>query len=164
MLCWTAAESVYPATLSTDTVMYERPATTSITTQGSWGAIDEVLRKRIDRAVGESARFRRVLMIEGRPPQRPVLVVVLERGNLPGDEDLRRRFTLTPRESEVARLMADRLSNGEIAHRLGISVNTARTHGERVLRKLAIHTRNDVRTALLEPEHLPGRRPARSVA
>lgn len=112
-------------------------------------------------------------MIEGRAPQRPVMVVVLERRSppgdedlrrLPGDEDLRRRFRLTPRESEVARLMADRLSNGEIARRLGISVNTARTHGERVLRKLAIHTRNDVRTALLEPEQPSGRRYARGVA
>jgi DNA-binding CsgD family transcriptional regulator len=151
-------------TLTTDTVMYEHPATASTTTPGSWGEIDEVLRKRIDTAVGGSARFRRVLMLEGRALERPVMVVVVERPGLPDDEVLRRRFRLTPRESEVARLMADRLSNAEIGRRLGITVNTARTHGERVLRKLGIHTRNHVRTALLAPEHAPGRRHVRGVA
>lgn len=103
-------------------------------------------------------------MIEGRALHRPIMVVVVERHGLPGDQDLRRRFSLTPRESEVARLMADRMSNGEIGRKLGISVNTARTHGERVLRKLAIHTRNDVRTTLLDPEYAPASRHARDVA
>jgi DNA-binding CsgD family transcriptional regulator len=103
-------------------------------------------------------------MIEDHAPKRPIVVVVVERHALPEDEDLRRRFGLTPRESEVARLLADRLSNEEIARRLGISLNTARSHCESVLRKLAIHTRNGVRTALLDPGYAPARRHRRSVA
>lgn len=144
--------------------MYESPAISSTTAPATPGEIDEVLWERIDTVVGGSVRFRRAVMLEGRALQRPIMVVVVERHSLPGDEDLRRRFRLTPRESEVARLMAERLSNGEIAHRLGISVNTARTHGERVLRKLAIHTRNDVRTAILDPGNAPEHQHARDVA
>ncbi len=55
---------------------------------------------------------------------------------------------LTPREAEVARLMADRLSHVEIAEQLRIRPNTARRHSERVLLKLGINRRQDVAKAL----------------
>jgi DNA-binding NarL/FixJ family response regulator len=49
--------------------------------------------------------------------------------------------TLTPREREVLRLLADGLDNEGIATRLSLSPNTVRTHVGRILRKLGIHTR-----------------------
>lgn len=43
---------------------------------------------------------------------------------------------VTPRETEVLRLMADGLANKEIAARLGITSHTAKFHVESLLRKL----------------------------
>lgn len=51
---------------------------------------------------------------------------------------------LTKRESEVAELVADGLSNPEIAARLVVSVRTAQGHVENILRKLGFHKRQMV--------------------
>jgi DNA-binding CsgD family transcriptional regulator len=48
---------------------------------------------------------------------------------------------MTPREAEVASLLADGLSNTAVARRLGISPHTARHHTQRVLGKLGVHSR-----------------------
>ncbi len=50
---------------------------------------------------------------------------------------------LTPREAEVLRLIAAGESNAEIAHRLGISVNTVERHAVNVYRKLDARGRAD---------------------
>jgi two-component system nitrate/nitrite response regulator NarL len=47
---------------------------------------------------------------------------------------------LSDREREVLVLIADGLSNKEVADRLCIGVRTAETHRERLMRKLNIHT------------------------
>ena len=47
---------------------------------------------------------------------------------------------LTKREREVLSLIAEGLSNKEIANNFGVSVRTVETHRERIMRKLAIHS------------------------
>ena len=65
-----------------------------------------------------------------------------------GESALAARFGLTRQESRVAVMLADQLSNREVAERLGVSVHTARHHTERVLAKLHVHSRHDVRKAI----------------
>ena len=60
------------------------------------------------------------------------------------DDTLRSEFSLTAREIEVARLMAEGLSNSEIAERLGVRFFTARNHVERTLSKLGVASRHRV--------------------
>jgi DNA-binding CsgD family transcriptional regulator len=50
-------------------------------------------------------------------------------------------YGMTPRESEVAALLAEGLSNNAVAKRLGISPHTARHHTQHVLGKLGVHSR-----------------------
>lgn len=57
------------------------------------------------------------------------------------DETLAERYGLTPRQSAVARLLTQGLSNEEVADQLGISRFTARNHTEQVLAKIGAPTR-----------------------
>jgi DNA-binding CsgD family transcriptional regulator len=52
-----------------------------------------------------------------------------------------KRYHLTPRELDVARLLNGGESNGEIARILGMSAATARHHTESVMRKLSVSSR-----------------------
>ena len=54
------------------------------------------------------------------------------------------RFGLTAREHEIARLLAEGLTNREIAARLVISARTAETHVGHILTKLGLHSRTEV--------------------
>lgn len=51
---------------------------------------------------------------------------------------------LTPREREVLGLLVDGLDDVRIADRLVISPETVRTHAQRILRKLEVHSRVEV--------------------
>ena len=62
------------------------------------------------------------------------------------------RLGLTPREAEVAGLLARRLTSREIADRLSISPHTVRRHTERVLAKLGVRSRRDVEDVLGCPD------------
>ena len=52
--------------------------------------------------------------------------------------------SLTDREKQVLKLVAEGNSNKEVAQVLGISVKTAMSHRERVMQKLDIHNRTDL--------------------
>jgi len=52
--------------------------------------------------------------------------------------------TLTPREAEVATLVAEGLANRQIAGRLHLSVRTVETHVDRALGKLDFHSRTQL--------------------
>ncbi len=82
------------------------------------------------------------------PPRDPAAVEQL----------LAERFELTPRQASVARLVAEGLTNEEIAQALGISRFTARNHVEQVLAKLDVPTR--ARAAALVHGGLAATRPA----
>jgi DNA-binding CsgD family transcriptional regulator len=51
--------------------------------------------------------------------------------------------TLTPREQQVLALVAEGLTNGQIAERLFISAKTASVHVSAILRKLGVSTRTE---------------------
>lgn len=63
-------------------------------------------------------------------------------------DELRQHAGLTPREAQVALLMAERLTHTEIATQLKVKPNTARRHCEQVLLKLGVHHRQDVAQAI----------------
>jgi two-component system, NarL family, nitrate/nitrite response regulator NarL len=83
-------------------------------------------------------------------------IAVLEDGSVPGlrahrpDEGLQ-VDPLTPRESEALQLLAQGLSNKEIAQRLKISEHTAKFHVNAILGKLGVQSRTEavVRAARL---------------
>lgn len=80
---------------------------------------------------------------------RPVVLVVARPE--PGSRSrvrARNSFGLTASEARVATLLAARMTNREIARELGRSEHTARRHTEKVLRKLGVRRRSDVRAAL----------------
>ncbi len=59
--------------------------------------------------------------------------------------------TLTDREKQVLKLVAEGHSNKEVAELLGITVKTAMSHRERIMQKLDLHSRTDlIRFALVK--------------
>lgn len=59
---------------------------------------------------------------------------------------------LTPREQEVARLLARRLTNKEIADKLVISDRTVESHVAHLFQKLEVHSRSELRRRMRHTE------------
>jgi|SRR5579885_2608667 len=69
------------------------------------------------------------------------------RGNNLGqvnNEEVQRRFRLTPREQEILRAIALGKSTKEVAASLGISTKTAETHRINLMRKLDVHSTGEL--------------------
>jgi DNA-binding NarL/FixJ family response regulator len=74
-----------------------------------------------------------------------ILVTVATASTEPlSDDALQAEYGLTAREIQVARLIAEGLSNNEIAERIGVRFFTARNHVERTLAKLGVASRHRV--------------------
>jgi DNA-binding NarL/FixJ family response regulator len=59
--------------------------------------------------------------------------------------------SLTDREKQVLKLVAEGRSNKEVAELLGISVKTAMSHREHIMEKLGLHSRTElIRFAIKE--------------
>jgi two-component system response regulator NreC len=70
--------------------------------------------------------------------------LVREALNHEGSSELATAEPLTDREQGVLRLIAEGLTNKEIADRLILSVNTVKTHRLRLYQKLHLHTRAEL--------------------
>ena len=73
-----------------------------------------------------------------------MLVVGLDRRRA-AELNLRRWHRLTQREQEVTALVCLKLSNQEIAERLVLSPETVKTHMRRILQKLDLHSKAELR-------------------
>ena len=81
----------------------------------------------------------------------PVLVTIQHSADhVPSPASLMRRFGMTPREADVALLLARGRRNIEIAAELGISTHTARHHTENVMLKLSVHARSETTRAIAD--------------
>lgn len=121
-----------------------------------WDSVREVAESVVSTCTPPTGFVRRELPVgDGRvdvwasfasagPVPTTVVVVVPPADDLPDKSELRRRFGLTPRESEVALLLAERRSNKEVAQALSIAHKTAWRHTARVLSKLGTNSRRDV--------------------
>ncbi len=61
-----------------------------------------------------------------------------------GKGNLNRAVRMTKREREIIALIADALSNKEIADRLHIAIYTVKSHVHNILEKLALHSRMEI--------------------
>jgi len=79
-----------------------------------------------------------------RPKVRTVIVekeVYIPQPDFTRNEDALDRLGLSSRELEVLQLMAEGLSNQEIAARLFVSLNTVKTHSSRLFEKMDVKRR-----------------------
>lgn len=93
------------------------------------------------------------------PPQLtdPLFAAIATRGaTRRGGAD--KQLKVTPRESEVCRLIADGYSNKEIAVRLHIAVHTVKSHVHSILEKLGARTRAQIAARAAGDEQRPVRR------
>jgi DNA-binding NarL/FixJ family response regulator len=78
----------------------------------------------------------------------------------PGQFILKGAPKLTPRETQVLKLVADGLPNKGVAAELGISIKTVEKHRQQVMNKLNIHevaglTRHAISTGVIERQNTP---------
>jgi DNA-binding NarL/FixJ family response regulator len=117
------------------------------------GASGYVVKKLADRDLVEACRA----VMRGEPFLYPAELTAVIRDHLSSALDREQlRDPLTPRETEVIKLVAESYSNRQIAEALVISEKTVERHRANILEKLGMHdrvqlTRYAIRRGLLEP-------------
>jgi DNA-binding CsgD family transcriptional regulator len=88
-------------------------------------------------------KTKETIIVREVPVEIPVAVEVMVPAptNFQVDEARVEQLGITPRELEILGLIADGLSNREIAERLFVSENTVKTHSSRVFEKLSAKRR-----------------------
>ena len=81
----------------------------------------------------------------------------IHRRTRPGDPNQTGVASLTERELQIARLIVDRKTNGEIAGELFLSKKTIESHIRNMFRKLDVSSRADVARAVEREDHLASR-------
>ncbi|MFL5844442.1 MAG: AAA family ATPase [Solirubrobacteraceae bacterium] len=81
----------------------------------------------------------------------------IHRRSRPGDLDQTGIASLTERELEIARLIVDRKTNGEIAGHLFLSKKTIETHIRNIFRKLSVSSRVEVARAVEDEDRVATR-------
>jgi DNA-binding CsgD family transcriptional regulator len=116
------------------------------TWEGAWARID--LARALQRASRRPEAVPHLAAVEafaGSVGSAPLLAAVHElRGRAGATHDEAPWSPLTSREWEVATLVADGLTNGEVAARLGMATRTAGSHVEHILAKLGVSRRTEV--------------------
>jgi len=72
------------------------------------------------------------------------------------DPGVLRRKSLSPRQSQILSLMAEGLSDKEIARKIGVSYPTVRTHIDRIFRDHGLHNRTRAVAVWLNDEKMSG--------
>ncbi|MEO6525862.1 MAG: helix-turn-helix transcriptional regulator [Gemmatimonadaceae bacterium] len=80
----------------------------------------------------------------GIPPNTMLVTLTDVSEDLPLVGEIQRTFALTRRQAEVARMLAGRLSDAEIAARLGLSWHTVRSHVDRVFSAMRVRSRQEI--------------------
>jgi DNA-binding CsgD family transcriptional regulator/tetratricopeptide (TPR) repeat protein len=93
-------------------------------------------RDRAERAARDADRLARALGMAAYAGRTGALVEQLDAGGRPA--------VLSPRETEVAKLVAEGLTNRQIAEQLVISERTAQNHVQHILTKLGFSTRSQI--------------------
>lgn len=73
-----------------------------------------------------------------------LLSQIADQATVRGKGDPFRSVRMTSREREVVELIAEGLSNKQIAARLNLAVDTVKSHVHNILEKLALHTRLEI--------------------
>jgi len=118
-----------------------RRAREAVAEAGARDALDAVLLADAERALGLPARHSVHTTFGPLLRRRPPLALQAQLRAGAGRSEAGRGSELTARESEVLALLADGLTNREMAQRLAVGTRTIDTHVERILGKLAVASR-----------------------
>jgi len=107
------------------------------------------------RALGPQEADQLIHAGRAMPAQRATdLAIAVASGTAPGDRDRPQQVQLTPRERQVAALVASGRTNRQIGRVLGISEKTTEVHLHHVMSKLDVRSRAEV-AAWAVAQHLP---------
>ena len=112
---------------------------------GTEQARNSAVERTLARALGPQDADRLIQAGRAMPVQQVAdLAMAVASGAAPGDPDRARQVPLTPRERQVAALVASGRTNRQIGRVLGISEKTAEVHLHHVMSKLDVRSRAEV--------------------